>query len=401
MKKILVLASTFPRWKNDTTPPFVLELEKRLANDFNLFVLAPHFSGAKKKETIENLYVTRFQYFWPANLQKLCYGGGIMPNLKKNKLLYIQAITLLFFEFIAAIKIIKKKKIHLIHAHWIIPQGVIAVLIKKLFGIPYIVTTHGGDIYGLQNSIMKYIKKAVLENAKQITVVSTAIKEEILTTINSKLNITVISMGVDAKLFNPDKYDETLKKKYNIQGPFLLFVGRLADKKGVEYLLKAMPQIVKEFPKTKLLIVGEGTIEEKLQKLSHKLNLAENVFFVGALPNTELPKYYGTADIFIGPSIKTHDGDTEGLGLTFVEASFAGCIPIGTDIGGISDVIKDNESGFLINEKDPQSIAHLVIKLLKNDKLRNTIKKNSRDLTIKQFDWHVITQKYNTIYRGN
>src|SRR5438034_378137 len=91
-KKILVLASTFPRWENDTTPPFVFELEKRLAHDFDIFVLAPHFPGAKKQEKMEGVSVTRFQYFWPARYQKLCYGGGILPNIKKNTFLLIQGL---------------------------------------------------------------------------------------------------------------------------------------------------------------------------------------------------------------------------------------------------------------------------------------------------------------------
>src|SRR6185437_1067651 len=108
-KKILVLASTFPRWRNDTTPPFVFELEKRLVNEFDIIVLAPHAKGAQKKETMEGITVQRFQYFWPAKWQKLCYDGGILPNLKKNTFLYVEALTLLFFEFIAAAKIVRRE----------------------------------------------------------------------------------------------------------------------------------------------------------------------------------------------------------------------------------------------------------------------------------------------------
>src|SRR3990167_7699194 len=126
-KRILVLTSTFPRWKNDHTPPFIFELEKRLVKDFEIHILAPHYQGAKKEEMMEGLHIHRFQYFWPVNLQKLCYEGGILPNLKKNKLLYIQALSLILFELIAAIKIVKKEKINLIHAHWIIPQGIVAL----------------------------------------------------------------------------------------------------------------------------------------------------------------------------------------------------------------------------------------------------------------------------------
>lgn len=397
-KNVLVLASTFPRWENDTTPPFVFELEKRLANDFNIQVLAPHFPGAKKYEKMENLTVHRFQYFWPAGLQKLCYEGGILPNIKKNKLLIFQGLTLMLFELFAAIKIIKKEQIDLIHAHWIIPQGPIALFLKKIFGIPYIVTTHGGDIYGLQNKLLIYIKKVILENAQSITVVSTAIKDEILKKINPKLKIAVISMGVDPKLFNPNKYDKSIKEKFDIEGPLLLFVGRLAEKKGVRYLLQAMPDIIRVIPNIKLLIIGQGTLEKELKTLSKNIDIENNTYFIGAIPNSDLPKYYATADIFIGPSIQTGDGDTEGLGLTFIEASFSGCIPIGTNIGGIPDVINNKKTGFLVKEKNPKNIAETVINLLSDSKLISNIKLYTRLQTIKKFDWENVSDKYKYLF---
>ncbi len=79
---VLVLTSTFPRWKNDTTPPFVFELEKRLSPYFNITVLAPHHMNAKERENSEGIHINRFKYFWPSRLQKLCYDGGILPNIK-------------------------------------------------------------------------------------------------------------------------------------------------------------------------------------------------------------------------------------------------------------------------------------------------------------------------------
>ncbi|HEX8932560.1 MAG TPA: glycosyltransferase, partial [Patescibacteria group bacterium] len=150
-KTILVLATTFPRWENDTTPPFVYELEKRLAQDFDIAVLVPHYPGSRLTESWQNLSVHRFRYFWPEKLQQLCYDGGIFPNIKKNKWLLLEVPFLLISEFIAAAVIIKEQKTSLIHAHWIIPQGIIALLLNRLFLTPYIITTHGTDVYGMQN----------------------------------------------------------------------------------------------------------------------------------------------------------------------------------------------------------------------------------------------------------
>jgi len=397
-KKILVLTSTFPRWRNDTTPPFVFELEKRMVKDFEIHVLAPHFKGAKRFERLEGLKIHRFQYFWPAKLQKLCYEGGILPNLKKNKFLYIQAITLMIFELVSAIRIARKEKINLIHAHWIIPQGIIAVMLKNMFKIPYIITVHGSDAYGLENGFLKKIKQVILTEAKSITVVSNEIKDKLEKDFKN-LKIDTISMGVDSNQFNPNRYDPKIKDEYSISGPFLLFVGRLTEVKGVKYLIKAIPLIVKKNPKVKLLIIGSGTLENELKELTHRLKLDKYIIFIGALTNSDLPKYYATADIFVGPSIKTKGGDREGFGLTFVEAAFSNCIPVGTKIGGIPNIIQNNKTGFMVREKNSQSIAKTVIRLLEDEKLRFNIKNNLRTILVPKYRWETVTQKYLNLFR--
>ncbi|MDO8549249.1 MAG: glycosyltransferase, partial [Ignavibacteria bacterium] len=116
--KILVMASTFPRWKNDTIPPFVYELSKRLVSNFDVYVLAPHFKGAKKYEVMDGMKVYRFQYL-PEKFETLAGSGGILPTLKKNKLNYLQIPFFLIAEFFALRKLVREINPNKIHAHWI------------------------------------------------------------------------------------------------------------------------------------------------------------------------------------------------------------------------------------------------------------------------------------------
>lgn len=394
-KKLLVLTSTFPRWENDTVPPFVYELSKRLTDDFDVHVLAPHYPEAKTFEIMENMKVYRFRYFI-TKYEKLAGNTAIFPTLNKNKLFYFQVPFFLIGELLALYKLTRKIKLHVIHAHWIIPQGLIAYINKKLTGFDYVVTSHGGDIFGLQGKTFTTIKKSTLQNAKSITVVSNAIKKEILEKIDSNLKIGVIPMGVDSKLFNPNKKDNSIKEKYNINGPFLLFVGRLTEKKGVKYLIEAMPKIIEKNPKTKLMIIGSGELENELKDLSEKLNVEKNIIFTGPIPNNELPRYYATADIFIGPSIITKEGDREGLPVSVMEAIASGCTVIATDLEGNKDLIENGENGFLVNEKDSRDIAKKIINLIKKPiKDKNNIRKK----LINKFDWKIIKEKYGEVLR--
>ena len=178
--KILVLASTFPRWKNDATPRFVYNLSERLASQYGIIVLSPHHSKAKKKEIMGKLDVRRFSYFKPESMQRLCYEGGMIPNMKKNFLARMQLPLLIISEFFSAYNLIKKENISMIHAHWILPQGFVAAILKKIFGIPLVVTIHGSDLFPLKSFIFRRLQSFVLGNADFVTVNSIATKNELI-----------------------------------------------------------------------------------------------------------------------------------------------------------------------------------------------------------------------------
>lgn len=395
-RKLLILTSTFPRWQGDTIVPFVYELSRRLVKDFEVSVLTPSYTGAKADEIMGQIKVHRFRYFLRRH-EKLAGSAGILPMLKKNKWYYLVVPFFMVSGFFALIKQIKKNRPDIIHAHWIIPQGLIAALVKKLYGVPFLVTSHGGDVFALQGKLSLAIRRATLKNADKITVVSNAIKKEILTKIASNSTIEVVSMGVDSDRFNPTQKDNSIKEKYGIEGPFLLFVGRLVEKKGVRYLIESMPEIVKEFPKTKLLIIGRGTLEKELKDLTRKLESGENVIFTGEIANFELPKYYATADIFIGPSIIAEGGDREGLPVTFMEAMSCGAIIVTTDLEGNKDLILNNHSGFIISQRSTKHISDKVLELLKNRSLMSRIRNQAREIIVEKFDWEIISERYKDI----
>ena len=382
-KKIIVFASTFPRWKNDTNPPFVYELSKRLTDKFDIYVLTPNYPGAKEYEVMDKMKVHRFRYFF-RKYETLAGSGGILPTLNKNKWNYFKVPFFLLGEYLALRRLVKKVNPHLIHAHWIIPQGFVAYFLNSFVKVPYVVTTHGGDIFGLQGKFLTNIKKKVLGKAKRISVVSNAIKREIEEKIDPSLKIEVIPMGVDSTLFNPNKKDPKLKKKYGITGPFLLFVGRLTEKKGVKYLIEAMPEVIKKNPKTKLMIVGTGELEKELKDLTEKINMKDKVIFTGAIPNSELPKYYATADIFIAPSIVANDGDREGLPVTLMEASASGTSIIASKFTSFEE-----KGVALINPLSKNSI---------NLAIRNQIM-NKNKVDYSKFDINFISKKYEEVLR--
>ncbi|MBI2541507.1 glycosyltransferase family 4 protein [Candidatus Woesearchaeota archaeon] len=397
-KSILVAATTFPRWKNDTEPNFVFVLSRLLAGyGHKVVVLAPHFHNAKKFEVIDGVRIYRFSYFLPYSLQKVCYEGGIFGNLKKYRIAVFQLPLLVAFEFFNMARLIKKEKIDVVHAHWILPQGFSACLCKKLFNVPYVATAHAGDVFPLKNKFFRFLSNLAIKNSDFCTANSSYTKKE-LKKISAAKDIQVLPMGVDLNLFASNNKNTALRKKFGIKKEFILSVGRLAEKKGIKYLVMAMEKVVKRLPDAKLVIVGDGPERGSLEALAKKLGLGKNIIFAGKVGNTELPKFYASADLFAGPSIVTKSGDTEGLGVVFLEALASGTCVVGSNVGGIPDIIEHNKTGLLVRQKDPNQLADSIIKLLLDRNLRKRLALSGQRKIREKYSWKLMGKKFDELF---
>ncbi|MED9932537.1 MAG: glycosyltransferase family 4 protein [Catenibacillus sp.] len=381
-KKLLVTASTFPRWEGDTEPRFVLDLSKQLKKYFDVTVLAPAAPGAREKEILEGVKVLRYHYFPVHKWETLCYPGAIVPRIKEKKIRVLLVPFLFAGLFFKLLRI--KSHFDCVHAHWIIPQGIV----QSFVGMPYIVTGHGGDVTSLNKGIIKKLKLRCLMKADKITVVSNALKKEV-EALCHRNDVKIISMGCDTTRFD---------KKYRVENyfhqgekPVVLFVGRLAEKKGVTYLIEAMKYI-----DAKLIIVGDGPLKNDL--MQQAVPQKDKICFMGSRTHQELIEIYASADVFVAPSITAADGDKEGLGLVLLEAMASGLPVIGSNSGGIPEIVHDGKNGFLTREKDSKAIAQKVNVLLTNREEYEKMSENAV-LTAKEYDYKVLGKKYSRLIK--
>ena len=379
-KKLLVTASTFPRWEGDTEPRFVLDLCKHMTKWFDITILVPYAPGAKEKEILEGMKVIRYHYFPVHKWETLCYPGAIVPRIKEKKI----RVMLVPFLFMALYYQLFRRlsSYDIVHAHWIIPQGIIQSLFRK----PYIVTGHGGDVTSLNKGIMRRLKIRCLKRARHVTVVSEHLKNRILE-LTPDLQPDVLSMGVNVSSFGKQYFCAD----YFGQGKrkVVLFVGRLAEKKGVTYLISAMKQM-----DAVLVIVGEGPLKEKLREQARDLNV--EAVFLGAKTHDELKRIYASADVFVMPSVTAKDGDQEGLGLVMLEAMASGLPIVANDSGGISQVIENGVNGLLCQEKNVKQLSDAISAVLNDEELAARLRKNGADL-VKQYDYKEIAARYAAI----
>jgi len=374
-KKILVITSTFPTFtENDATPPFVYELSKRLAETFDVFVSTPLCNNSFKTELKSKLKIYRFKYWFGKNNVA---DGAILPNLKKNKFFYIQIPFLMLFQFISVIRICKKENINIIHAHWVIPQGLVAILYKKIFNnkVKIIVSCHGSDVFGLNTPIFVKLRNYILKNSTKITVVGHEIKREINKTLDIA-NLTVIPMGVALNKFNQlSPLPKELTK--------LLFVGRLAAEKRVITLLEAFRNCTND--SVYLTIVGDGPEMRSVREFISRFNL-KNINLLGAVPHAEIANIVKKHHVFILPS------EREGMPVALVEAMVSGLVCIGSDIPQISDVIIDNENGYLFELNNSEDLYSKIKYVTSCQSLEN-ISINSK-MTGSNFGWNKVAEEF-------
>src|SRR6266542_3376945 len=374
--KVLFLTSSYPRSPEDTASAFLRYLAEHLAErGLEIHVLAPA-DGTSGTLVEGKVTVHRFQYFLP-HLQALAYGSGIMPNLKRSPWLWLQVPFFVLAMAYSLLRVIGRERIDLLHAHWILPQGLLGVVAKYLRHVPLVTTVHGADAFTLRGGLASALKRFVVMHSDVWTTNTPATSRAVDPAAISP-RVQVIPMGVDTDLF----------------------VGGLVEKKGCHSLLQALsllPHPLRD--RTTLWIIGDGEQRSQLEQTTKDLGLAEKVRFWGAISNQCLPEFYAAADLFVAPSIEAASGDTEGQGVVLLEA-FAGraCV-LTTRVGGIEAVVRDNVTGALVPPNRPRDLALAMEKLLDDPDLRARLVENAFREVKERYDWKRIAGEFESLYR--
>lgn len=404
--RILVAASTFPAHDDDPVPAFVrdqvIALKKYYPDD-HYAVLAPHDKRSQTKSfTRHECYDEyRFHYFWPFSLEKLA-GRGIMPALKANPLNYLLIPFLFIGEFIALLRLTRRLKPDILYAHWFTPQAITARLVSFFTRTPFVFTTHASDVdvWHKIPTIGKSIVRHTAARAQAITAVSSRSMGKLEAFFSPgawrelRQRTIVIPMGIDL----PAAAKKSRKKS---AAPTIVFVGRLAEKKGVQYLLPAFAALQKELPKTRLTIGGDGPMLSSLKAQAKELGVSNSVSFPGYVSGSDKHTLIASSDVYVVPSIITKSGDAEGLPVSLMEGLSYGNICVATFESGADDILRDGKDGFLIPQKDSNALEKALKKALTlstDDRRQMSV---AATQTAQQFAWPKIARRYHEFFFTN
>jgi glycosyltransferase involved in cell wall biosynthesis len=395
--KVLFLTSSYPRSKDDSASVFLRYLANELASrNIEIHVLAPS-AGKGGKRMEGKVTVHNFQYL-PVRWQILAYGSGIVPNLKRSPWLWIQVPFFLASMIYSLIRVIRTEHPSLIHAHWIIPQGLIAILAKFFFRTPVVTTGHGTDVFALRGKLRTALKRLIVTKSDAWTSNTQATAIGLSTTMFSP-TARIIPMGVDVKLFAGGNR-ENLRCQLPDGELLVLFVGRLVEVKGCHHLVRAVALLPPTLGgRTTLWIVGSGDQRPALERTVKSLGIENKVRFWGTISNQHLPDFYAAADLFVAPSMETSSGDTEGQAVVLLEAFASRTCVLATRVGGISSIVSDNCTGILVEPSSSQALAEAIERLLSDPLLRRKLAGKAYAYVKNQYPWAKIAIEFDALYR--
>ena len=385
-KIILILASTFPVNDSDQVPNFVKDqiIEfKRIKESWNFTVIAPSVKNINPQKN-KNYKHLRYRYFFK-RMEKITE-KGILPTIKNNPLYFLVIPFFIVFQILFTIKFVSKNKPDHIYAHWVTPQAITALLIKKLYKIPFSFSSHAHDAEILTKLPIfgKYLLNSIVKNSYKFTFDSVNTEIKLKKHINNKNwdqdKSLVLPMGVNNRSFETTTRREIYEfgKTENTK---ITFVGRFAEKKGVEILISTFTELSNLNYPVELILCGMGPLENKYLQLIQKSNISKNTKMLKFFNDKEkLKTVYELSDIIVIPSVITKGGDVEGLPVVSLEALYFGKVVIGSIQSNLNEIINHGKNGFLFDSEKPEELKILFEDILNNKYDLESIKLEAKKL---------------------
>ena len=328
-------------------------------------VITANFKGLPDREIIDEVEVVRVS----------------SKRVHREHCSFGEMLSFLIKAWPAAKKVVKQKRYDICQVFFGIPSGPIGYLLKKRYHIPYIIRFGGGDIPGFQARFDKVYKlispfiKMIWKNADRMIANSEGLRQ-LAYAFDDEKEIQIITNGVDTSYYIPRKDS---RDEIN-----LLFASRLIERKGLQFLLPQMKQIIQNCNKeVHLTVVGDGPYKDTLEEIVRKQNIGQYVSFEGYKNREQMVTYYQNADMFLLPSKK------EGMPNVVLEAMACGLPIVMTPCEGSEELVQDN--GVVVS---PEGFAQEIIRICNDRELMVRMGEESRKMAVERFDWDYIVSAY-------
>ena len=394
--KVLFIVTAYPRHEGDVITPWMGETIDRLkAGGTDVEVLAPSYRGSDTR-SMRGVKVHRFRYA-PAFLETLTHDMPAVERIRRNPAFLGLLPGYVAAGSRAAARIAREGRFDVVHAFWPIPHGLFGVAARKASDAALVSTFFSAELTwdGATRRVFAPVIRKVVDASDAVTVIS-AYTGQRLREYSPDVKTVTIPFGAAAvEHGNIDS-----RRPRDAGNPFeLLFVGRLVRRKGVPVLLDAVNKL-RDDPRLTLRIVGGGPEKVALEAQARLLGLGDRVVFEGVVTAEAIQGFFTRCDALVLPAIVTETGDTEGLGVVLIEAMGYGKPVIGSAVGGILDVIPDNDTGLLVPPGDADALALAIRRAMDEPAELGRIAQNGTRFAAKAFGWDEIVTRLSEVYES-
>ncbi len=394
---LLITTSTLPNGPHDPEPRFIADLAAGLGRHFEVCVLAPRNPGARPIDAFAGVEIRRYAYAPVRSWETLTYPGASLDRLRQRRVRWGLVPLLAAGLYREMRRLLAERNFACIHAHWLVPQGAVQALAPSgRSQTPYIAIAHGADVHAMNGVFATEILRRTVRRASGVVSASHRLSETLRARFPAEMAArptAVIGTGVDTERFSPSLRTEDWPAAHGVSRPVILYVGRLSEKKGVEFLLTALAAEPLRSMKASLVIIGRGPLDERLQRLRGELELGSRVCFLPPCDHAALGQHIAAADVLCLPSVVASDGDQEGRPTVLVEAAACGIPAVASDVGGVREWIDHGRNGVLVPPADPSALAEALAGLLRQPENVRRMGEAARQKAL-QTSWSAVADRY-------
>ncbi|NTW02328.1 MAG: glycosyltransferase family 4 protein [Oscillochloris sp.] len=403
--RILMLASSYPKYPGETTAPFIEEIAAGVAaRGHGVTLLAPWHPEIQRKPVERGVQLRFFRYAPHPKLNIWGYAQSLLSDthIKRRALLAapfaLGASTLAMFRALEGAQR-EGKPFDLIQAHWVLPNGPPAALAAYAHKLPLVISLHGSDIYLAERSrSVGAVAGWAFRSATAVTACSSDLRTRGVHLGARPDTCTVIPYGVNIREFRPDENARTaVRAELGLEPstPLVMGLGRLVAKKGFGVLLDAWPRVLAQFPQAMLCIVGYGDLRSQLENQARQLGISAQVCFPGQLERHRAAAYIAAADVFALPIVRE---GVDGLPNVLLEAMGTGRPVVASQVAGVPDVIDNGTHGLIVPERNAVALANAILQLITNRSFAEQLGSAARARIEQELTWERTCERFEQVY---
>jgi len=400
-ERIVMVASSYPRFAGDSVGSFMEPIAQSIAaRGHEVHMVAPWHPRWSRPKVDGGVHFHLFHYAPVASLNTFGYAEGMRADVRLRASAVAVAPLALLAGWFKALRVAQKKRATIIHAHWVIPGGVIGAAAAG--SIPLIISLHGSDVFVAErHGLARFAARTAFNRARWVTACSEDLRGRATALGADGRRSNVIPYGVDSDRFRPDADLRARGREVLAIGdnaPLIVAIGRLVKKKGFEHLIDAAVMLKAWHPQARVAIAGDGDLGSSLRARADAAGVGDIVQFLGVVSHDVVPALLAAADVAVAPSVHDDAGNVDGLPNTVMEMMASGAPLVATPAGGIGSVATDRVTARLVPERDVRALASAIDELLRDRVTATRMGRQARDLVCRHHSWARVAEDFEAVY---